>query len=54
MSISHKIIVMQRIIEYHFKNRHDKYSINRRLQIRDCIKTIRRLQTNPTDKDKYE
>ena len=53
MFIGHKITVNKRLITYDFANRHDKYRVARRQRIKDCIKSIRRLQNNPTDKDKY-
>jgi len=36
-----------------YVNRHDKHRKDRRKRIKDCIASIRRLQNNPTDKDKY-
>lgn len=53
MFIDHKITVNKRLIAYDFANRHDKHRVARRQRIRDCIASIRRLQNNPTDKDKY-
>jgi len=54
MFVGHKITVNKRLIAYDFKNRHDKYRPARRKRIKDCIASIRRLQNNPTDKDKYQ
>ena len=54
MFISHKITVNKRLIAYDFANRHDKYRKQRRQRIRACIQSIRRLQNNPTDKDRYD
>jgi len=53
MFIGHKITVNKRCIAWDFANRHDKYRVQRRQRIRDCIASIRRLQNNPTDTDKY-
>ena len=53
MFIGHKITVCKRLIAYDFKNRHDKHRAQRRQRIKDCIKSIRRLQNNPTNKDLY-
>lgn len=53
MFIGHKITVHKRLIAYDFVNRHDKHRKDRRKRIKQCIKVIRRLQNNPTDKDKY-
>lgn len=53
MLIGHKITVNKRMIAYDYANRHDKYREVRRRRIKDCITSIRRLQNNPTDKDKY-
>ncbi len=53
MFIDHKITVNKRLITYDFANRHDKHRITRRQRIKSCIASIRRLQNNPTDKDKY-
>lgn len=54
MFIGHKILVNKRQIAYDFANRHDKYRTTRRQRIKTCIASIRRLQNNPTDKDKYD
>ena len=54
MFIGHKITVNKRMITYDFANRHDKYREQRRKRIKNCIASIRRLQNNPTDKDRYE
>ena len=53
MSLSHRITVDLRIIEHDFENRHDKHRPVRKERLKDCIKCIRRLQNNPTDKDLY-
>lgn len=54
MFIGHKITVHKRLIAYDFANRHDNLCSVRRQRIKDCIASIRRLQNDPTDKDKYE
>lgn len=54
MFIGHKITVNKRMIAYDFANRHDKHREQRCKRIKDCIASIRRLQNNPTDKDRYE
>lgn len=54
MLIDHKILINKRQIEYDFAKRHDKHRIARRQRIKMCIASIRRLQNNPTDKDKYD
>lgn len=55
MSISHRILVNRRLIEYDFAHRHEeKYKTQRRARIKDCIRSIRRLQNNPTEADKYD
>lgn len=52
--ISHKITVNKRLIAYDYENRQDSHRKERRQRIKACIHSIRRLQTNPTNKDKYE
>lgn len=51
--IAHKITVNKRLITHDFENRHDKFRNQRKRRIKDCIACVRRLQNNPTDKDKY-
>lgn len=53
MFISHKITVNKRLIAYDFANRHDERRTQRRQRIKMCIASIRRLQNNPIDEDKY-
>lgn len=54
MFISHKITVNKRLIAHDFANRHDKHRVCRRQRIKQCIQSIRKLQTCPTDSDRYD